>query len=54
MMGEQKGNDVELICEGGIALLKDCNVLKLFRTLYDKSGEQYTEEEMNEWDLARK
>lgn len=49
MMATQKGNDVEFSSYGRTVILKDCNALKLMATLFNKSGEKYSIEQMKKW-----
>lgn len=50
----QVGEDCEVTLKGDQRLIKRCNATKLSNTLWDKEGEQYTEEQMDEWGFCLK
>lgn len=55
MMIEQKGkNCLITTSEGNTHLIKNCDALKLANTIWDKSGDKYTNEEMKEFGFALK
>lgn len=49
MMIEQEGSDCIVAIDGGAQRIKNCKALKLANTMWDKDGEKYTKEEMEEF-----
>jgi hypothetical protein len=54
MMIEQEGNDCIVTLHGETRTVKNCNALKLARTMWNKEGEKYTIEEMDSFGFALK
>ena len=46
ILAEQKNNNVEIQINEEKRIIKNCKVLKLMNSLYDKTGDKYTYEEM--------
>lgn len=51
---QQQGKDCKLSMSGKSKILKNCNALKLARTMYDKEGTKYSNKKMKSWSLVRK
>jgi len=54
MIATQKDKNVEFECKGEKEIFKNCNSLKLMRTLYNKQGEKYSKKQMEEWGFELK
>ena len=54
MIVEQTGPDCTVTIYGETRVVKSCNAMKLACTLWNKDGEKYTPQEMDDFGFQRK